>query len=121
MGHHEEYDIPNMYITIIKDLHNQNSSCILEGRRTSNCIEKRSGVKQFCVTAGFIFVIVIDWVMENTLYKRRGMACNLTTVLEDLDYTDDIALLASRHSGMHEKTTRLHDTAATMGLNVPQL
>lgn len=59
--------------------------------------------------------------MENTLDKRRGLAWNLTTVQDDLDYTDDIALLASRHSGMQEKISHLLNTAATMELNVPQL
>ena len=77
-----------------------------------------SGVKQGCVMSGFIFVIVIDWVMRNTLDKRRGLRWNLTTVLEDLDYADDIALLASRHSDLQEKTSRLHDTAEIVGLSI---
>ena len=68
--------------------------------------------------SGFIFVIVIDWVMRNTLDKRRGLRWNLTTVLEDLDYADDIALLASRHSDLQEKTSRLHDTAEIVGLSI---
>lgn len=68
--------------------------------------------------SGFIFVIVIDWVMRNTLDKRRGLRWNVTTALEDLDYADEIALLASRRSDIREKTSRLHDTAATVGLNI---
>ena len=114
----KEYGIPSLYINIIRDLYDQSSSCILEGNRTSDWFEVRSGVKQGCVMSGFIFVIVIDWVMRNTLDKRRGLRWNLTTVLEDLDYADDIALLASRHSDLQEKTSRLHDTAEIVGLSI---
>jgi len=47
--------------------------------------------------SGFIFVTVTDWVMRKTLDKR-GLRWDLTAVLEELDYVDDIALLASRHN-----------------------
>ena len=92
-----EYSIPSMYINIIRDLYDKSVSCILEGRRTSDWFEVRSRVKQGCVMSGLIFVIVIDWVTRKTLDNRRGLRWNLTTVLEDLDYADDIALLASKH------------------------
>jgi len=78
-------------------VNDQNLSCIFAGRRTSDWFEVRSRVKQGCVMSGLIFVIVIDWVTRKTLDNRRGLRWNLTTVLEDLDYADDIALLASKH------------------------
>ncbi|XP_078363888.1 uncharacterized protein LOC144648130 [Oculina patagonica] len=49
---------------------------------------------------------------------RKRLRWNLTTFRKDLDYADDIALLASRHSDMQEKTSRLHDTAEVVGLSV---
>ena len=95
----QEYSIPSMYINILRDLYDQNLSCILEGRRTWDCgFKVRSGAKQGCVMSGFIFVTVTDWVMRKTLDKRRGLRWDLTAVLEELDYVDDIALLASRHN-----------------------
>ena len=71
----QEYGIPGMYINIMirRNLYDQSSSCILEGRRTSDWFKVRSGVKQGCVMSGFIFVIVIDWVMRKTLDKRTGL------------------------------------------------
>jgi len=42
----------------------------------------------------------------------------LTTVLEDLDYADDITLLASRHNDIQQKTSRLHDIGKAVGLNI---
>ena len=84
-------------------VNDQNLSCIFAGRRTSDWFEVRSG----CVMSGFtVFVIVIDWVMRKTLDKRRGPRWNLTAVLEDLDYANDIVLLATRNSDIREKTSR---------------
>ena len=54
--------------------------------------------------------------------KRRRIRwnfCNLNfAVLEDLDFTDDIALLSSKFKDLHEKTGRLTEEAARVGLNL---
>ena len=50
--------------------------------------------------------------------KRRGIRWNFTTVLEDLDFTDDIALLSSKINDLHEKTGRLTEEAARVGLKL---
>ncbi len=68
--------------------------------------------------SGFIFVIVFDWFIRNTLDYRKGVRWNLTTVLIDLDYAADIALLASRHRDLQEKTSHLHNTVKVVGLNI---
>ena len=42
---------------------------------------------------GFLFLLCLDWVMRKaTTDKRRGIRWNFTTVLEDLDFADDITL-----------------------------
>ena len=48
---------------------------------------------------------------------RRGIKWTLTSVLEDLDYADDIALLAHRHQNMQAKTNALA-TAGSLGLKI---
>ena len=42
----------------------------------------------------------------------------MTSVLEDLDYADDIALLAHRHQDMQTKTNALATTAGCLGLKI---
>ena len=49
---------------------------------------------------------------------RRGIRWTLTSVLEDLDYADDIALLARRHQDMQAKTNALATTAGNLGLKI---
>jgi len=75
-----------------------------------------TGVKQGCVMSGFLFNIIIDWVIRNTTNARRGLRWKFTMVLEDLDYADDLALLSSRHKGLQEKFSCLHQVSRYTGL-----
>ncbi len=72
MAHYAGMRILSIYINIIRDLYDHSSSCVLEGKQTSDWFEVRSGVNQGRDMSGLIFVIVFDWVMRNTLDKRRG-------------------------------------------------
>ena len=59
---------------------------------------------------------VIDWVTRrNTEDQPRGIMCTLFSTLEDLDITEDIALLSPTHCHMQEKTSRLR---TYVGLNI---
>ena len=42
-----------------------------------------------------------------TASKKRGIRWNFTTVLEDLDFVDDISLLSSKFNDLHNKTGTL--------------
>ena len=53
-----------------------------------------------------------------TADKRRGIWWKFTTVLEDLDFTDDIALLSSKFNDLREKAGRLAEAAARVGLKL---
>ena len=58
--------------------------------------------------SGFPFLLCLDWVMRKaTANKRRVIKWNLSTVLEDVDFADDIALLSSKFNDLYVKTERL--------------
>ncbi|XP_073231679.1 uncharacterized protein [Porites lutea] len=53
----------------------------------------------------FLFLLCLDWVTRKaTASKRRGIRWNFTTVLEDLDFADEISLLSSKFNNLHKKT-----------------
>ena len=49
---------------------------------------------------------------------RRGIRWTLTSVLEDLDYVDDIVQLAHRHQDLQDKTNALATTSGNLGLKI---
>ena len=113
-----KYGIPDIFIRTFKALYHQSSSCVTEGGRYSSWFEVKSGVRQGCVMSGFIFVLIMDWVMRHTNNRKRGLRWKLTSVLEDLDYADDVALILSRFADLQEKTDRLVAIAGIVGLKI---
>ena len=53
-----------------------------------------------------------------TADKRRGVRWNFTTVRDDHDFAYDIVLLSSTYNDLHEKTGRLAEETARVGLNL---
>ena len=91
-----QYGIPDIFIRTFKALYHQSLSCVTEGRRFSSWFEVKSGVRQ----------------VRHTNNRKRGLRWKLTSVLEDLDYADDVALMSSRFADLQEKTDRLIATAS---------
>lgn len=70
-------------------------------------------VREGCFMSGFLFPLIIDWVIQHTVKEERtGIRWDFTTMLEDLDFADDIALLSSIMNYLQFKTTRLYDNSA---------
>ena len=55
---------------------------------------------------------------KTTADERRGIRWNLTTVLQNLDFADDIALLSLKFNDLREKGGRLTEEAARIGLKL---
>ena len=68
--------------------------------------------------SGFIFVLIMDWVMRHTNNRKRSLRWKLTSVPEDLDYADDVALISSRFADLQETTDRLVAIAGIFGLKI---
>ena len=61
----------------------------------------------------------MDWLIKRTTAdKKRGIQWTINSVLEDLDFADDIGLLSSRHSDIQEKMERLTSLVSQIGMNV---
>ena len=53
-----------------------------------------------------------------TKQKRNGIQWTLWSHLDDLDFANDLALLSHNHQQMQDKTTRLMDISAKVGLSI---
>jgi len=67
----------------------------------------------------FLFIIVIVYVMCRTMDKPEyGIAWQQQNRLTDLDFADDIAILAEEENVCQEMTTKLEEQSAQVGLNI---
>lgn len=54
------------------------------------------------------------------LGTRNGIQWTLWNQLKDLDFADDLALLAHSHQQIHDKTSKLRITSSQVGLEINQ-
>ena len=69
--------------------------------------------------SALLFDIVIDWVLSRaTEDKRKGIRWTLSTVLEDLDYADDIAFYLILFMKSRKRNDNLNRLSQQVGLQV---
>ena len=113
------YQIPPKIVNIIKAFYNNYDCCIINNNEQSYWFNVSSGVRQGCIISPFLFILAIDWCMRTTIENARtGIRWTLRSSLEDLDFADDICLLASNRKHMQNKTTKLCGVAEQVGLNI---
>lgn len=62
--------------------------------------------------SGFWFFLVIDWVMLQTVDgERTGIRWDFMTLLEDLDFAGELALLSSTMNHFQSNTSKLEDNS----------
>ena len=81
----------------------------------SDWFEVQTGVRQGCIISPILFLIVIDWVMRQTNEGSNGLRWHAANV-DDLDFADDLAILADCITNLQNKTNRLSNFAEQTGL-----
>ena len=85
------YGIPQKMVNVIKILYTDVQCQVACNSHMSDSFSVKSGVKQGCILSPFLFTLAIDWLMiEITKNGNRGIRWTLTSILEELDYADDI-------------------------------
>ena len=113
------YGIPPKIIKMIQILYEDNEYAVLDEGEESEWFKVKTGVKQGDVMSGFLFLIVVDWIMKNvTEGNNTGIRWKFTSKLEDLEFVDDIALFSSNIQHMQSKVSKLNEFAAKTGLKI---
>ena len=113
------YGIPDKFIELVKAFYKNSKAAVLHGDGMSEWFEIKSGVKQGCVMSGFLFLLIIDWIMRRTVDgQRTGIRWRMMDTLEDLDYADDIVLLSERWRHAQQKLERLNNNGQSTGLKI---
>ena len=102
------HGIPPKIVNTITMLYSDPQCKVICGSCTTESFPVTTGVKQGCLLSPLPFILAMDWIMrETTADQKQGLGWMLTTVVEDLDYANDVALLSSKHQDMQEKTNNL--------------
>ena len=113
------YGVPDKTVGVKADVYEGFECTVVDGSVTSDWFMIKSRLKQGCAISGFLLLLCLDWLMRKaTEDKKRRKRWNFTTVLRDLDFADDIALLSSTFNDLHKKTGRLVEETARVGLTL---
>ena len=63
------YGIPSKIINMVKALYADFECAVVDGHDTTEWFKIKTGVKQGCNMSGLLFLLVVDWVMRNTLQE----------------------------------------------------
>ena len=110
------YGILDKLVNMIKAMYRNSKCAVIDGVETSQWFDVKSGVKQGCVISGLLFLIVMDWIMTKTVENdNNGIRWNFTTVLEDIDFADNVALLSSTKTHIQKKVDHLNKHSKAIG------
>jgi len=115
----KKYGIPPKLISMVRALYEGFQCAVIEDGETTEWFPVISGVKQGCCMSGFLFLLVIDWIVNKaTEGNSTGIRWHFTDKLEDLEFADDIALISSKFEHIQAKTTKLEQYANRTGLKL---
>ena len=115
----ESYGIPSKLVRMVNAMYDGSQCAVVEGTGQTDWFDVKSGVKQGCNMSGFLFLLVIDWIMRRTVSgANTGIRWKLWSKLDDLDFADDIALTSSTKCQIQQKVTNLSTNSKTTGLKI---
>lgn len=66
-----KFGIPNKLIQMVKALYEDFKCSLIEDDKTNAPFPVMTGVKQDCCMPGFMFPLIIDWLMQQTVKGKR--------------------------------------------------
>ncbi|VDP54557.1 unnamed protein product [Schistosoma margrebowiei] len=113
------YGVPQKIVNIIQSPYDGLHCKIVHGGQLTNSFDVETGVRQGCLLSPFLFLLVIDWIMNtSTSEVKHGIQWTSRMQLDDLDFADDLALLSQTQQQMQEKTKSVAAASAAVGLNI---
>ena len=106
------YGILPKLVRMVQAMYKGGKCAVIDGGGKTNWFDIKSGVREGCVMSGFLFLLVIDWVMRKTLREgNTEIRWRFIGKLEDLDFADDLALSSSTRRQLQLKNERLSNAS----------
>nr|VZI25315.1 unnamed protein product [Spirometra erinaceieuropaei] len=111
-------DVPAKIIAMIKAYYRSTTARVLVRNNLPQPFGIRSGIRQGCILSPILFNYAIDWILGRALRDSDGVEFAPGHRLTDLDYADDIALLASNFGDLQSMVSRVNEVAKSVGLSI---
>ena len=109
-------DIPDKLIELVKELYTDTCSCVLSDGVHSEWFHVLRGVRQDCTVAPDLYLNPMDWILNRTVEQTPLGVSIGEESFTDLDYADDVILLAEMLETLVAGLLVLQDEAAPLGL-----
>ncbi|VDP12047.1 unnamed protein product [Heligmosomoides polygyrus] len=112
------YGIPQPFVVFTK-LHKNSSCCVRTNAMHTTFFEVVTGVRQGCVLSPLLFNVALDFIMRKSMKgDETGIKWSRTHRLADLDFADDVAIIAENNGLLQQATTNLANKAKKIGLRL---
>ncbi|KAK1804715.1 hypothetical protein P4O66_003535 [Electrophorus voltai] len=112
------YGIPQRFVNIFQNLYISSSCCVRTDDGYTDFFNIETGVKQGCILSPILFSLTVDYVMKKVMSPVTGIPWTNGSHLTDLDFADDIALLANTKPALQSMTTCHKGEAEKVGLRI---
>ena len=107
------------FINIFKALYDNSSCCVKTASGYTEFFVIVSGVRQDSIFSSFLFIIVINFIMRRTMDNSEyGIVWQKWNCLTDLDFADDVVIVAEEENVCQEMTTKLEEQSTQVRLNI---
>nr|VZI35843.1 unnamed protein product [Spirometra erinaceieuropaei] len=103
---------------MIKAYYRSTTARVLVRNNLSQSFGIRSCVRQGGILWPFLSNYAIDWILGRALHEGEGADFAPGHRLTDLDYAEDIALLASGFSDLQSVVSRVNEVSKSFGLSI---
>ena len=118
------YGIPEHIVAAVESIYDESFSCVRNKGELSEFFKVLCGVLQSDVLAPYLFIIVLDYILKRA-EKNHGILTHPRRstrvpekILNDLDFADDIANLASSVPAVQQQLNDLANEAMKVGLHI---
>ena len=112
------YGIPTHFIDLFRSLYQRSECCVRTDEGETNFFAIGTGVRQGCILSPMLFLLVIDFVCRNAIDRKQLGISWAGGLLADLDFADDVVLIAPTQPALKNLTTALEQQAANAGLRI---
>jgi hypothetical protein len=113
-----EAGIPRKIVEMVRLLYSRSNSSVRVYKTESESFPVETGVKQGAILSPVLFNFVVDAILRKSMTHNLGVRLSESETITDLDYADDIAMLAESNMCMQTLMDQLNEAAAEVGLQI---